>query len=176
MSGIVRTAFLILVWALVTKFTVDYMQDQTATRQLKNSLELATHDATMMIDADALSIGEFVFNQSLAEIVFNASIENNMKLEQNGLSFLPKDDKVFFQNSVKIVHFEYIDDSTYPSLEYPCTYGISCGENKYDIYETVNGPAIIVVAETLSPRAFTTNPKTVRQAVVYEYGTLFETN
>lgn len=173
MSGILRTAFLVLIWAFMSKYLVDYMQDQSATRQLKDRLELAAHDATMMLDADALSMGKVVFDQQLAEQVFNLSFEKNMQLSLDGLSFKDVDNKSFFKNPVKIVHIEYIDDITNPSPVYPCTYGISCGDEKYDIFETVSGPAIVVVAETISPRAFSKKQKPIRQAVVYEYGTIF---
>lgn len=161
-----------MIWAFMTKFLVDYIQDQTATRQLKDHLEFATHDATMMLDADALSSGSVIFDRSLAEQVFNLSFENNMNMSYDGESFLDLEGNSFFKHPVKIVHMEYIDDLTNPSITYPCTYGISCGDDKYDIFETVYGPAIVIVAETQSPRGFTTESKVIRQAVVYEYGAL----
>lgn len=171
MSTILQRVFLILVWAFMTKFMTDYLIDQTATRQLKDNTELATHDATLMLSADELSMGNIVFDRPLAEQVLYMSLEKNLKLSYDGDSLININNDSFFKNPVKVVHMEFIDDITNPSLIYPCTYGVSCGDAQYDIYETVKGPAIVVVIETTSPRAFSTTPKTIRQAVVYEYGT-----
>lgn len=170
MSTILQRVFLILVWAFMTKFMTDYLIDQTATRQLKDNTELATHDATMMLSADELSMGKVVFDRLLAEQVLYLSLEKNLKLSYDGESLTDLESKSFFKNPVKVVHMEFIDDLTNPNLVYPCTYGVSCGDAQYDIFETVKGPAIVVVTETTSPRAFSKNPKTIRQAVVYEYG------
>ena len=174
MGHILRIAFACMIWALLLKFQVDYEQDQIATRYLKDGLELAVHDAAMMLDVDELSTGEMVFNQSLADEVFKMSFEKNMKVRMNsvasfaGGSFTPED-LSFFQSNIEIVNVEFIDDVTHPGTTYPCVYGISCGSEVYDITETINGPSLVVVAETKSPRAFSTTEQVIRQAVVYEY-------
>jgi hypothetical protein len=170
MSEIGRKIFVILVWALTLMFLVDYLQDQKATRDLKDGLELATHDATMMLDSESLSLGTVVFDRLLAEQVFALSFSKNLKVELIGSEYQDTQGKSFFKYPIRIVHMEFIDDITNPGITYPCTYGVSCGEAVYDIFETVKGPAIVVVAETYSPRGFSEELKPIRQAVVYEYG------
>lgn len=174
MSEVLRISFMCLVWAFLLKFQIDYEQDQTATRYLKDGLEIAVHDAAMMLDVNQFSEGEIVFNQLLADEVFKLSFEKNMNVEMNsvasfaGGAFSPTDQS-FFKETIDIIHVEFIDETTQPGAIYPCVYGVSCGLDVYDIVETIDGPSLVVVAETKSPRAFSQTEKIIRQAVVYEY-------
>ncbi len=170
MSEVGRKIFVILVWSLTLMFQVDYLQDQKATRELKDGLELAAHDATMMLDSESLSLGTVVFDRLLAEQVFARSLSKNLQVDLVGLEYQNTQDLSFFKHPIKIVHMEFIDDLSNPGITYPCTYGVSCGQDKYDIFETVKGPAIVVVAQTYSPRGFSDELKPITQAVVYEYG------
>lgn len=173
MSDTIKTAFMILIWALILKLQLDYEVDQTATRNLKDGLEIAVHDASMMLDVDQLLNGYMVFDQELSELIFAQSIKRNMFMQQstsnvNGGRFSPEEN-AFFQDDIKIVHMEYIDDMTNPSITYPCVYGVSCGDGTYQIPTTISGPSIVVVGETLSPRYFSSKQKVIRQAIVYEF-------
>lgn len=174
MYEVIRIAFACLIWAFIVKLQVDYEQDQTATRYLKDGLEIAVHDAAMMLDVDAFVEGDIAFNQLLADQVFEMSFEKNMNVQMNSVSsfaagtFTPNANS-FFKDDIEIVYVEFIDNFTNPSTTFPCVYGISCGTDVYDIVETIDGPSLVVVAQTKSPRAFSTNEKIIRQAVVYEY-------
>lgn len=172
MSDTLKVAFMCLIWALVLKLQIDYEIDQTATRNLKDGLEIAVHDASLMLDADELQDGNTVFNQELAQLVFAQSMKKNMAMQQSspaviGGQFSPEE-HAFFNEDIKIVHMEFIDDATSPSTLYPCVYGVSCGIGTYQIPATISGPAIVVVGETISPKHFSEKEKVIRQAIVYE--------
>lgn len=173
MAQTLRIAFMCLVWALIMKFQLDYEQDQTATRNLKDGLEIAVHDAGMMLDIPQFVDGKIVYNQLLAETAFGWAMEKNIKATVSGGSpfigmYIPTDDS-FFKEPIEIVHVEFIDESTQPGVTYPCVYGISCGNPNYEIFETIEGPSIVIVGQTISPRFFSTTDQIIRQAVVYEY-------
>lgn len=176
MSQILKTMFMCIIFAFSLKSTVDYIQDQRAMNQLKDALELATHDASLMLDVNAFSEGNIVFDKVLAEQKIKAAIEENLITTQQGNFYYPttqNGDKSFFKEPIEILHVEYIDNSIYPSESFPCNYGISCGDAQYEIFETIKGPSVVLVAETYSPRGFSEKKKKITQAVVYEYGTLY---
>lgn len=168
---VLRVAFLCLVWALIMKFQMDYEQDLTATRHLKNTLEIAVHDGSMMISPDELSKGSIIFDRYMAEGAFILAFERNTGMRYSGDSFLPEpsNSQVFFKHPVDVVHMELIDELSQPGITFPCVYGISCGNPEYEIFETIYGPSMVVVAETLSPRFFSDEPQVIRQSAVYEY-------
>jgi len=160
-----------LVWALIMKFQLDYEQDLTATRHLKNTLEIAVHDGSLMISPDELSKGDIIFDRYLAESAFTLAFERNTGMGYSGTAFLtdPLNSQTVFKHPIEVVHMEYIDELSQPGVTFPCVYGISCGNPDYKIFETIYGPSMVVVAETLSPRFFSNKPQLIRQSAVYEY-------
>lgn len=174
MGNVLKTAFMCLIWALLLKFQMDYQQDQNATRLLKYTLENAVHDGALMISPDSLSEGEIVFDQYLAEAAFVWSFQKNTNMNYGTRTFIPdlENPRIFFKSPVNIVHMEFIDKVTIPDVVFPCNYGSSndsCGNPNYEIFETISGPSFVVVAETMSPRFFSSKLKPIRQSAVYEY-------
>lgn len=140
---------------------LNFELDSTSTRRLKDSLELATHDAALSsLRTDQLAEGKIVFDQVEARRILEESLQENLLLD----SSLHPQENSFFQNTIEIKLVDFIDDSLgIPS--YPTNYI----DDDYQIIESVEGPAIVVVLETTGPRYFIGDTKVIRQAVVYEY-------
>ncbi|WP_307794966.1 peptidase M23 [Alkalihalobacillus sp. BA299] len=167
MSEALRGFFLIFIFALIMIIQYNLDADKTATRQLKNTLELAIHDASLAIDENQISQGFVVFDQGQAEINFKESMMYHLRLDSN---YVPVANS-FYQNAFKIKVLEFIDDQT-PDPNNPgqnITFPYVYTNSTYDIVDVLNGPSIIAVVETISPRYFTGNGNTIRQAAIYEY-------
>lgn len=163
MATTLRTVLFILLFALITQMQINLDADKTATRQIKNALELAVHDAALAISPVDMANGRIVFDQNLAITNLSESLASNLKLETSaGYVYTPNSDS-FFKDDLYISHLEFIDDST--TTTYPFTYV----NDDYDIMETVNGPSVIAVLTTESPRWFKGETTYIRQAAVYEY-------
>ncbi|MFP7442548.1 MULTISPECIES: peptidase M23 [Bacillus] len=159
MGTSLRTFYLCLIWAGIMTMQLNFTFDSTATRGLRDSLELATHDAGLQISNEELVNGKIVFDQSEARRVLEESLKKNLLLDA---SLQPKTGS-FFQDTVQIKFVDYLDDNNTP--EFPTNYI----NDQYDIVDVVDGPAIVVVLETTGPRYFTGEKKIIRQAIVYEY-------
>jgi hypothetical protein len=137
--------------------------DKTATRNVKNGLEIAVHDAGLAVSPTDLSQGRIIFDQNTAIENLKKSLEDNLRLTSGaGYVYSPNSDS-FFKNDLYLVDLEFIDDSV--TTTYPYTYT----NPNYDIIEQVNGPSVIAVLTTESPRWFKGDSTTIRQAAVYEY-------
>jgi hypothetical protein len=163
MAITLRTSLFILLFGLIVQLQFNLDADKTATRQIKNALELAVHDAGLSADPTALSSGQVIFQQSLALDNLQKSLEANLKISSTaGYVYTPKEDS-FFKNDLYLVHLEFIDDSI--NTTYPYIYT----NPDYDLLEVLNGPSIIAVMTTESPRWFKGNQTFIRQPAVYEY-------
>ncbi|MFE7064175.1 peptidase M23 [Sutcliffiella sp. NPDC057660] len=159
MTSVLRGLVLVAMWAGIMVMQFNFDLDMSATRKLKNGLELAAHDAALALNQQELSQGRIVFDQAGAFGNINKSLQDNLQLD--GLyKPLPK---TFFHNQVKVLHVEYIDDSS--GVDFPMNYS----NNTFNVLETIHGPAVVIIAETKSPRFFRGDTITVRQAVVFEY-------
>lgn len=163
MATTLRTALLILLFTLVIQMQFNLDADKTATRQLKNSIELAVHDAALAIDSASIIQGKIFFDQNLAIQNLKASLEANLNLTSNaGYVYTPNEGS-FYQHEVYLLHLEFIDDSI------PHTYPFTYINEDYNIMETVMGPSVVAVLSTESPKWFKGNQTYIRQASVYEY-------
>ncbi|MFE8703926.1 peptidase M23 [Cytobacillus sp. FJAT-54145] len=161
MGTTLRAFFLCLVWAGILTMQLNFDADSTATRRLKDALELATHDAALYLKTDELANGRIVFDQTLATQTLKKSLEMNLSLDT---SLTPLSTSFFKdEGQIKLLLVEFVDDSN--TLAYPTNYFNST----YEIIDTIEGPAIVAVLETTGPRWFGGTKKTIRQAVVYEY-------
>jgi hypothetical protein len=166
-SEALRGFFLIFVFALIMTIQYNLDADKTATRQLKNTLELAVHDASLAIDESQISEGYVVFDQLQAEMNFKESMMYHLKLDTK---YTPTAN-TFYQNAFEIKVLEFIDDQT-PDPNNPgqtITFPYVYTNSTYDVVDVLNGPSIIAVVETVSPRYFSGNGNTIRQAAIYEY-------
>lgn len=163
MSTTLRTVLLILLFAFIMQMQTNLDADKTASRQLKNSLELAVHDASMAIYPDRMAEGKLVFDQNTAKLNFKTSLEDNLKLSSKSETIFTPTDTSFLKNDVQLVDIEFIDDSI------PRTYPFVYTNPDYEIMEVVDGPCVIAVMTTESPRWFIGGTTTIRQAAVYEY-------
>lgn len=137
--------------------------DKTATRKVKDGLEAAVHDAGMAVSVSDLAQGNIVFDQNTALTNLKASLEANLRVTSGSGNVFAPNSNSFFMNKLQLVDLEFIDDSV--TTTYPYTYS----NPTYDIIEQVNGPSVIAVLTTESPRWFVGPPIMIRQAAVYEY-------
>lgn len=163
MSTTLRTLLFALLFALIMQLQLNLDTDKTASRQLKNSLELAVHDAGLAINPAALSEGKIIFDKEKSLENLKNSLNNNLKLKSSqGYVYTPTANS-FFQKELYLVHLEFIDDSisrTYPFVYY---------NDNYQVFENVEGPCVIAIVTTESPRWFKGDLAIIRQAAVYEY-------
>lgn len=164
MATTLRTVLLILLFAFIMQMQTNLDADKTATRQLKNSLEVAVHDASLAILPEGLAEGKIIFKQDAARANLKMSLENNLNLigTGDGMVYTPNPN-AFFKKDLQLVDLEFIDDSI------PRTYPFVYTNPDYKIMEVVDGPCIIAVMTTESPRWFLGGTTTIRQAAVYEY-------
>lgn len=162
MATTLRTGLLILLFSFIITMQFNLDADKTATRQIKNALELATHDAGLAIDVTSLSQGKVIFNQSLAIDQLQKSLETNLDIKSEAGYVYTPNSTSFYQKDLYIVHLEFRDDS---NTIFPYTYS----NPDYDILERLNGPSVIAVMTTDSPRWFKGGQTIIRQAAVYEY-------
>lgn len=162
MAQTLKTMFLILIFAGIMAMQFNLDADRTSSRQIKNALELAVHDAALALDESQLSQGRIVFDQVQAFQNFKASLETNLYLQSSvGYLYSPITGS-FYQEDIILEHIEYIDDS---NSTFPKVYN----NPNYDIVDMLNGPSIVAVISTKSPRYFAGEGIVIRKAVVYEY-------
>jgi len=170
-SEAIRGFFLVLIFALIMTMQFNLDSDRTTTRQLKNSLELAIHDASLAIDENQMSQGYIVFDQVQAKQNFDESFLYHLNLQKVNDTIYQPSSNSFYQNSFEIKLLHYIDDRT-PDPNNPgeyITFPFTYTNATYDIVDVLNGPSIVAVVETVSPRYFRGSGNTIRQASVYEY-------
>jgi hypothetical protein len=163
MATTLRTILFILLFALIIQMQLNLDSDKTATRQIKNALELAVHDAALAVSPVEMGVGRVVFDQNQAIENLKMSLEDNLDVASAGGFVYNPNESSFFNNELYITHLEFIDDSI--TTTYPYTYV----NEDYEIMETVDGPSIIAVMTTESPRWFNGRTTYIRQAAVYEY-------
>lgn len=163
MATTLRTIMFILLFVLITQMQFNLDADKTATMQVKNALEIAVHDSSLAVLPSEMANGKVVFDQDKAIVNLRQSLEANLKVQSSGgFVYTPKTNSLF-KHELYISHLEFIDDSM--TTSYPYTYV----NQEYDIMETVDGPSVIAVLTTESPRWFKGGTTYIRQAAVYEY-------
>ncbi|NRD80843.1 peptidase M23 [Bacillus sp. BRMEA1] len=163
MSTALRTILLVVLFAFIMSLQVNLDADKTSTFKMKNALELAVHDGALALSSADLANGKIVFDQNAALNNIQASLDTNLNLTSNaGYVYTPNANS-FFKNNLYLVDLEFIDDNV--TTTYPYIYN----NPNYNISKTVNGPSIIAIMTTDSPRWFNGSDTIIRQAAVYEY-------
>lgn len=163
MANSLKTMFLIMIFAGLVTMQYNIDADKTSTRQIKNALELAVHDAALALDESQLyQGGKIVFDQAQALDNLKVSLNTNLKLTSSGGYYYIPQQTSFYKEDLFIEHIEFIDDSN-------ATFPMPYTNATYNILDTLNGPSIVAVLTTKSPRYFTGEGITIRKAVVYEY-------
>jgi len=173
MGTALRTILLVLLFAIITQIQFNLDADKTATRQMKNALEIATHDAALAVDPISFSNGKIIFqngetvngnllpNNALEN--FKKSIESNLNVSSSGGYLYTPTSNSFFKNNLSLVELIYLDDRV--DRTYPFTYS----HPEYDFTQNIDGPSVIAIMITESPRWFVGGTTVIRQAAVYEY-------
>lgn len=163
MATTFRTILLILLFAFITQMQFNLDADKTSTRQLKNGLELAVHDASLAIIPEEMAEGRIVFDQNAAIENLQESLEFNLDIKSSAGYVYTPNETSFLNKELYLVHLEFIDDSV--TTTYPYTYH----NTNYEILERLDGPSVIAVLTTESPRWFVGGKSVITQAAVYEY-------
>lgn len=167
MSSAFRTFFLVLLFALITSMQYNMDSDSTATRQLRNAMEIGVHDASLALDESQLANGYIVFDQVQATAHFKKALETQLKLSPD-LKPLPN---TYYQHPFKIKQLLFFDDKT-PDPNNPgktITFPYVYQNAQYNVLEVLDGPSVLAVVQTTSPRYFNGRGQLIRQASVYEY-------
>lgn len=167
MSLAIRTFFLALIFALITSMQWNMDSDDTATRQLRNAMEIGVHDASLALDESQLANGYIVFDQAQATDQFKKALETQLHLNS---SLIPLAN-TYYQHPFVIKQLLFFDDKT-PDPNNPgktITFPYIYQNPKYNVLEVLDGPSVLAVVETTSPRYFTGSGIPIRQASVYEY-------
>ncbi|WP_432806060.1 hypothetical protein [Mycobacterium sp. Z3061] len=163
METTLKTVLFILLFAFIIQMQYNLDADKTATRQLKSGIELAVHDAAMAVNPEKIAEGKIVFDENQAINNLKASLEANLNVRSNGGYVYTPNKTSFYKNDLYIVDLVFLDDRL--GKPYPFTYE----DPTYNIIEQINGPSIIAVITTESPRWFNGRKTFIRQAAVYEY-------
>jgi hypothetical protein len=158
MAEAMRVVLLTVLFAFIMNIQTNLDTDKTATRQLKNAAELAAHDASLALNSTNLVDGNIVFDIQQATENIKKSLQFHLDLDD---SLKPLADSLY-QDNITIEHLEFIDDSN-------ATFPYNYFNPRYDIVDTLQGPSVIVVISTDSPRYFAGDSIKIRQAAVYEY-------
>lgn len=163
MSEAIRTYMLFFFSILIWVLQLNLQTDSEAHRILKESIEIAAHDAALQNIESESARGLIIFHRNEALKVFKNDLMYQLRLQEAGAYTLVPLDDSFFQDPIQIVYEEYIDDSNTP--HFPFFY-----ENTtYGIREIIRGPSVVYVVETKTPRYFRGQKKDIQKSVVYEY-------
>lgn len=157
-----KTILLFLFTFITWIFQLNLQTDSEAHYKLKETIELAAHDAALQVIPTELQKGMIVFDEIKALEYFKDSMIYHLRLRDGGMVLHPEDHS-FYQDPIHIVHMQFIDHSnttSYPFLFQDPTYGVT---------EIVRGPAVYFVVETKTPRILRGAKKDIRKAVIYEY-------
>lgn len=158
MAEAMRAVLLTVLFAFIMNIQMNLDTDKTATRQLKNAAELAAHDASLSLNSTNLVDGSIVFDVQQATKNIKESLKFHLDLDD---SLNPLSDSLY-QDNVTVEYLEFIDDSN-------ATFPFNYYNPQYDIVDTLQGPSVIMVISTDSPRYFAGDSIKIRQAAVYEY-------
>lgn len=144
--------FLLFTSALCTMLWIWQMDNhttETAYIRLKNSLDLATHDAAMQIDKNELAKnGKIVFTAS-AQNVLATTLQKNLKLDTSNYPIAPN----MFRSTdqLKVLVFDNLVNGCPGSpAGFPCTYN----NTTYGYVDTIAGPSIVAIISMRHPRPF----------------------
>lgn len=147
-------------WAIFLLFTsaicamlwiwqMDNHTTATAYNRLKNTLDLATHDAAMQIDKNELAKnGKIIFTTN-SNNVLNSTLQKNLKLDVNNQPIAPNMFRTSDQLKVLVVDKLATGCPGSPT-GFPCTYN----NTTYGYVDTIVGPSIVAIISMRHPRPF----------------------
>ncbi|MEG6533211.1 peptidase M23 [Caldibacillus thermoamylovorans] len=163
METTLKTVLFVLLFAFIIQMQFNLDADKTATRQLKNGIELAVHDAAMAVVPESIAEGKIVFNEDQAISNLRDSLETNLNVDSEGGYVYTPNETSFFKNKLYVVDLVFLDDRV--ERTYPFTYENST----YNITQQIKGPSVLAIISTESPRWFRGGKTLIRQAAIYEY-------
>ncbi|GGG18846.1 hypothetical protein [Paenibacillus abyssi] len=147
-------------WAILLLFTaafctilwiwqMDNHTSKTGYSRLKNSLDLATHDAAMQIDKNELARNGRIIFANNAQGILSATLQKNLRLDLNNYPVAPN----MFRSSdqVRVLVFDKLESGCPNSAAgFPCTYN----NTTYGYVDTIRGPSIVAIISMRHPRPF----------------------
>lgn len=164
MGATLRMIFLCAFFVAIISLQVNLEAKSTASRYLKNSLEIATHDGGLGVYEDKLANGIIDFNEVQSEGYILDSLRYHLNMTQGTTRYqlMPTDDS-FFQEPIEIKFIDFLDDSLY-------TFPTSYTNVAYGIDIPILDPSIVVLIEGKAPTLLGSTSNTmVSRLVIYEY-------
>ena len=144
--------FLLFTSAICTMLWIWQMDNHTtatAYNRLKNTLDLATHDAAMQVDKNELARnGKIVFAAN-AQNVLLSTLQKNLNMDTNNLPIQPN----MFRSTdqLKVLVFDKLEMGCPGSPPgFPCTYN----NTTYGYVDTITGPSVVAIISMRHPRPF----------------------
>ncbi len=109
--------------------------------KLKNSLDLAVHDAALHIDRNEKEKGYIVFTVDQARQALQTSLQTNLSLDNN----LEPYGNSLLKDRVRLVWFDAVETGPFPQ-----TYT----QPAYNYVDTLYGPSIIAIIQVKHPKHF----------------------
>lgn len=134
-----------------------------ANERVKEALNRASHDASLMVDAQEQKNGRIVFDITNATNALKASLQANLALDAN----LDPLVNTLFTDRVSVEFIDFIDDND--GFAYPYIYQNAT----YNITKAIDGPSVVAVISVTRPMiSGLSQPWKIRKWAVYEYPAL----
>lgn len=161
MKACIWVIFLSVFFICVMQMELDQDMASLLNERIKNALNRATHDASLQINQQQLSIGSSQYDQTAALSVFRKTLAFNLGL--NPLTLKPLENTIF--STAPVIEFiDFIDDND--NISFPYLYQ----NNTYRINKIIRGPAIVTVISIEKPLLSALSAKLrYRKWAVYEY-------
>ncbi|MGF7033415.1 hypothetical protein J2T17_004363 [Paenibacillus mucilaginosus] len=148
MKWVIFLLFTSAICAMQWMWQMDNHTSETAYLRLKNTLDLATHDAALQVSQAALDNGEIRFTPASRDVL-EALLRSNLKLDNNNYPVQPN----MFRSSdqLRVLFFDTVETGCPGSpAGFPCTYINST----YNYVDTIKGPSVVAIISMRHPRPF----------------------
>jgi len=153
--------FVVLLFLYAMGFQADRYITSTTHNRLKFALNRGGHDASLQISKELLAEGKIVFDRLPAKRAFEAGLQHNLQLRQDGTPHTG----TLLSGAPEVVFEDYVDDST-PGIVFPFSYI----QESQQIVKVLKGPAVIYKVKVKLPRHHSLSYNgDVYKTVIYEY-------
>lgn len=150
MKMAIFTIFMSLICSFLLLWQTDNHVSSTAYYKLKNTLDVATHDASLQIDMNSLNQGIIKFNAARANDALLNSLKANLKLDSSSHPIEPN----IFRSTDKLEYKMMTVDTGCPGKPsgFPCVFDAWAASDGY--IDTLEGPSVVAIVKMRHPRPF----------------------
>lgn len=139
MDFTIKLSFIVVLFTFAWLYQEQNQEWDLQRNILKEANNHSAHDAALQVDEEAKSAGRLVIDPARARSAFEETLRRNLTLDES-LSPLPGSP---LNSSVRIVHFEILDES---NSTFPLFY------EAHGIAQWVHHPSVVSVIETNHPQ------------------------